>query len=1010
MPVSCRLFILAALLFAHVAEAIDFNRDVRPILSDRCFACHGPDEHDRKAGLRLDTLAGATGDLGGYAALVPGNLGESEAWQRIISTDPDEVMPPPELHKPLLDAEKEILKEWILQGGEYEMHWSYQPLEKPAVPDSELEHLVDRFIERRLADRGLQFSEEADRVTLIRRVSLDLTGLPPTPEEVEKFVQDSSPDAYEALVKRLLDSPAFGERMAVFWLDLVRYADTIGYHSDNFMEVSAYRDYVIEAFRNNLPYDRFVIEQLAGDLLPDPAESQLVASGYNRLLQSTEEGGAQAREYIAIHAADRVRNASEVFLGSTLGCAQCHDHKYDPFTMRDFYSFAAFFADVKEKPIGKRQPNFKLPTDDEKARIARLRKEIEDGQINRVLRKDPELAARLDQALDRWIEANRAKAKVEAEHWVSPKPLQVVSRARSQVEADASGQIRVKKGKPNTDVYTVEARPSGAITGFRLQVMTDPGFVKKAFTLGGNGNFVLTEVVAAKGDEILPIARAQSDFTQDGYPVGLTIDGDRQSGWAGGGHQADPQTRTAVFTLAKPVALGQGESLTIRLHQESKFGGHVFGRFRLSFTTVPEPVITESLDLPAPVVLALQSPGEEKSRQVLTEYFRTITPLLADQRSQLASLEKELEGVEKGVRTMLVSESLPEPRMIRILDRGNWMDESGEIVEPAVPAFLPHEPIEGRRANRLDLANWMMNENNPLPARTMTNRIWRLFFGKGLSTNLGDLGGQGTPPTHPDLLDWLSSQFRDSGWDLKQLITLMVTSKTYRQSSKTTPESRAADPNNAHYARQGRWRVDAEFVRDSALYLGGLLSDEIGGASVKPYQPAGYWQHLNFPRRKWEPGTGEDLYRRSLYTFWCRSFLHPAMLAFDAPSREECTAERARSNIPQQALVLLNDPQFVEASRGFATRILESGDGVGDRIDKAWKMAVSRSPSSRERSILRQVYDDQLERFEKDPAAVEAFLGIGATPLPEGLSKPELAAWTQVARTILNAYEVTSRF
>lgn len=1010
MVISRRLFILAALLFAHPTEAIDFNRDVRPILSDRCFACHGPDEHDRKAGLRLDTLAGATEDLGGYAALVPGNLEESEAWQRILSTDPDEVMPPPELHKPLKDSEKEILKKWILQGGEYEMHWSYQPLEKPAVPDSKLEHPVDRFIAKRLAEAGLQLSDEADRVTLIRRLSLDLTGLPPRPEDVDRFVQDPSPDAYGALVKRLLESPAFGERMAVFWLDLVRYADTIGYHSDNVMEVSAYRDYVIEAFRNNHPYDQFVIEQLAGDLLPDPAQSQLVASGYNRLLQSTEEGGAQAKEYIAIHAADRVRNVSEVFLGSTLGCAQCHDHKYDPFTMRDFYAFAAFFADVKEKPIGKRQPNLRLPTAEETATIARLRKEIEEGQINRVLQRDPDLAKRVDRALAQWIEESRVKAKVESEHWESPKPLKVVSRAKSQVESDASGQIKVKKGKPNTDVYTVEARPSGAVTGFRLQIMTDPGFVRKAFTLGGNGNFVLTEVVAAKGEEVLPIASAQSDFTQDGYPVALTLDGNKGSGWAGGGHQANPQTRTAVFTFANPVSLGEGESLSIRLHQESKFGGHVFSRFRLSFTTVPEPVITESADLPAPVIQALQAPEDEKTRKLLSDHFRAFTPLLAAPRNRLAALKKEVEGIEKGVRTMLVSESLPEPRMTRILDRGNWMDESGEIVEPAFPAFLPHETVEGRRANRLDLANWMMSPDNPLPARTMTNRLWKLFFGQGLSTNLGDLGGQGTPPTHPELLDWLASQFRDSGWNVKELITLMVTSKTYRQSSSTTPEMRTADPNNAHYARQGRWRIDAEFVRDSALYLSGLLSDEMCGPSVKPYQPAGYWQHLNFPRRKWEPGSGEDLYRRSLYTFWCRSFLHPAMLAFDAPSREECTAERARSNIPQQALVLLNDPQFVESSRGFAARIVDSGEGVADRIDSAWEMAVSRKPSSRERSILQQVYDDQLERFQKDPAAADAFLGIGASPLPEGLGKPELAAWTQVARTILNAYEVTSRF
>ena len=552
-------------------------------------------------------------------------------------------------------------------------------------------------------------------------------------------------------------------------------------------------------------------------------------------------------------------------------------------------------------------------------------------------------------------------------------------------------------------------------------MLPDASFPNKKGFSRGNGNFILTEVKVFFDDQPIPIAQAIADYEQKSWPVVDAIDNDKQTGWAIEGHQRPAERRVAVFRLdRKSIGNGEGSpqgegTWRVELHHDStEHPRHLIGRFRISVSEHRAAGIEDRLTLPDPVVAAIKISAEDRSdehRKTIGDYYRSIAPELAAAKQELDVAEKQLESFKNSLQTMLISKSLDEPRMSRVLPRGNWLDDSGDEVLPAVPAFLPHQPIEGRRATRLDLAHWLVSEENPLTARNFVNRLWKLFYGRGLSGNLDDLGGQGEPPTHPELLDWLAAEFRDSGWDIKHMIRLMVTSRTYAQSSVASERAHAADPLNALYSRQGRWRLEAEFVRDTALSISGLLAkDRVGGKSVKPYQPAGYWQHLNFPKRQWQADSGSALYRRGIYTFWCRTFLHPSMLAFDAPSREECTAERSRSNIPQQALVLLNDPIFVEAARVFGERIMRSGDDTDSRLTWAIHTAMTREPRAEELRVLRSLYQEQLERYAASPEDARALLQVGRADQPAAKDVGELAAWSQVARAILNAYETTSRF
>ncbi|MBI3864771.1 MAG: PSD1 domain-containing protein [Planctomycetia bacterium] len=1058
-------FVIAGLLILVVAAAqpvraaepdggrVDFNRDIRPILSDVCFNCHGPDKNQRKADLRLDVKDDVYKDRGGYKLAVAGKLDESELYSRLVDTDPKQRMPPLEALRQLTKTEIDLFKRWIEQGAEWQGHWAYIKPDRPTIPALEDEkrdgppfvrNAIDRFVLQKLREKGLAPAPEADRVTLIRRLSFDLLGLPPTSQEVQAFVDDRRDDAYEQLVDRLLGSPHFGERMAMYWLDLVRYADTNGYHGDNHEDRDMYRDWVINAFNDNMPFDRFTVEQLAGDLLPDANTVNRVASGYNRLLMTTREGGAQAKEYMAKYSADRVRNFSSVWMAGTVGCAECHDHKYDPYTTRDFYSLAAFFADIQEIPVGE-QPGTKIPTAEQAAALARIDAEI--APLRKILdAQTPEL----DAAQVAWEQSLREK-KID---WTVLKPAAAVSKQGAMLKVLEDGTILAEGANPATDQYDLKfAAPLKGVTALRLEVLPDDSFPAKGPGRAGNGNFVLNEFDVKAGDDELEWSAVTASHSQADWPVANSVDGKPETGWAILPQAG--QANEAVFQTNADAGDGAPE-FTVAM--QFNFGGsHTIGKFWLSVTSSPRPVRAGSdKGLPkniGEIFVVDAAQRSDKQKQELSAYFRTIAPQLAETRTKAAALQKQRDGLFGGVRTTLVSTS-GAPRMMRVLPRGNWLDESGDAVAPGAPAFMnPRQtPPESGRLTRVDLANWVVSPENPLTARVFVNRLWKIAFGQGLVKSMEDFGSQGVPPTHPHLLDWLAREFIEppgaaspplskggsggSGepvtagenpggatppnppllrggstpWDVKRLLRLMVTSGTYRQLSHANEALRQRDPYNQWLARQNRYRLDAELVRDNALAVSGLLVHKLGGPSARPYQPPLYWSYLNFPVREYQNDTGDGLYRRGLYTYWCRTFLHPSLKAFDAPTREECTAERPRSNTPLQALVLLNDPTYVEAARAFAERIVRDGGAeTASRLNFAYQQSLSRPVRPKEAELLTALLAKHLENYKADPKSADELLHVGARPLPAGLDAPELAAWTSVARVIFNLHETMTR-
>ncbi|HSU55514.1 MAG TPA: PSD1 and planctomycete cytochrome C domain-containing protein [Candidatus Dormibacteraeota bacterium] len=1039
-----RFFVFVAVAFLSASQSIfaagkssssiSYNRDVRPILSDNCFYCHGPDPNKRKAKMRLDIREEALKK----EAFVPGKPEASELVRRIFATDPEDMMPPPKSNKKLSAAQKETLRKWIAAGAKYELHWAYQKPAKPSIPPGA--NPLDFLVQQRLKAVDLSPNPEADRRTLARRLYFDLVGLPPKPEEVDAFARDKSRDAVSRLVDKLLASPHYGERMAIGWLDVVRFADTIGYHSDTPRNIWPYRDYVIKAFNDDKPFDQFTREQIAGDLLPHSSQEEKVGSAFNRLLLSTEEGGAQPKDYEARMLTDRVRAIGTVWLGQTIGCAQCHDHKFDPITSRDFYSMGAFFADIQEPIIGKREDGMLVPNDAQAAQLTKLANDVKNLEAD-YNGPHPEL----NDSYLKWEQEQSRYASLER-LWVELAPAAAKSAGKAKLKVNADKSILVSGPNPDKDTYTLTfTNLPSTIEGLRLEALPDPSLPGQGPGRAGNGNFVLSRIQCVLKhtngtSDTISFTNAVASFEQARSDTGITnqfwdaasvvnpASHEDSVGWA-----ILPQAGTRlqlIAVCASTTQVNPEDKLKIELRHKSVHAQHALGHFRISVTTNLEAVNRPKLFGPAPEIADLFAVEPEKRSQAqkdkLWAEFKKTAPPLTEVRQKLEATRKAKTDYETPLPHCLVSVSSDKPRAVRILPRGNFLDETGDIVHPALPGYLKAswEPLLARRSmaasrdssaapakvTRLDLAEWLVSPENPLTARVTMNRLWKQFFGGGIAKSLDDFGAQGEPPKNQELLDWLACEFTDSGWDLKHIVRLMLNSRTYRQSSVLSKKAAIHDPYNREFSAQGRWRFEAELVRDDALAVSDLLVPKIGGPSVKPYQPDGYWENLNFPPRTYQQSTGEDQYRRGLYVWWQRSYLHPSLLAFDAPTREECVAERNRSNIPQQALVLLNDPTYVEASRAFAARILtEAGTSTDARIRWAWRKALEREPRTDERSVATDLLQKHLAEYRSDTKAADALLHVGLAPISDKLDHAELAAWTSVARLVLNLHETITR-
>ncbi|MBI3470063.1 MAG: PSD1 domain-containing protein [Candidatus Solibacter usitatus] len=1008
---------------------VSFNRDIRPIMSDTCFRCHGPDKNARMAGLRLDLRDEALKPAASRAVpIVPGDPERSAVVQRVLANDA-RVMPPKYAHKELTPAQKELIRRWVAEGARYEGHWAYAPVKRPAVPAG-ARYPIDAFVQARLARDGLAPAPEADQRTLLRRLALDLTGLPPTSAEVEAFAKDRSPEAYEKVVDRLLASPRYAEKQTMHWLDAVRYADTCGFHGDNPFPAWPYRDFVLRSFRDNKPFDQFTREQLAGDLLPDATVEQKIASAYNRLNRTSAEGGVQPKEYLAKYAADRVRTTSTVWLGSTMGCAECHDHKFDPFAARDFYSMKAFFADIQETGLvpdnGPKAwgTQLALPSEAQRERMEQIRRQLAatrlklderaTGLAARRAEWEREILRRYDSGELAWRYQRPVSAESANGATLTIYNDELVESSSPGVPPRPGEGLIVASGpNPDNETYTVTLKPgAGVWTALGVEVVQDEGLAGVRVARGAD-RLVLTEVEAG-----VPFAMATSNLGNRSpeLPAMAAMDGDPKTGW-GVATYGENRNLFLALRFARPLRTEADSRLVVRLRHDSDYRRATIGRFRLALSpgehSWPEASRggKASGGLPEAVLAALRAPEEKRSetqQKAVLGHFQWAAAEMQPLALEVAKLEAEMGLLDAAIPRVVVAES-GDPAQTRILPRGNWMDDSGEIVEPAIPAFLGKLDTGGRRATRLDLANWLVSPANPLTARVFANRLWRQFFGTGLSKTLDDLGSQGEWPVHAELLDWLAAEFRES-WDIKRLVRTIVLSRTYRQSSRTTPQLAERDPDNRLLARQSRFRADAEIVRDIALAVSGLLVEKFGGPSARPYQPDGYLAALNFPKREYSASRLEDLYRRGLYTLWQRTFLHPSLATFDAPTREECTANRTNSNTPLQALVLLNDPTYVEAARVFAQKILqEGGRGLEDRVTWAFLRALSRKPTPQERRTLAVLYRKSLARFQAAPADAKEFLQAGEAPLLREAKPAELAALTAVARAILNLHETITR-
>lgn len=1013
-------------------QAVTFNRDVRPILAGACFQCHGFDAANRKANLRLDTPEGATAtNTHQRRAITPGNLAASEAWRRITSTNQEEVMPPPSSEKTLKPEQLAVLKRWIEQGAAYQKHWAFEPPVRPPLPAVRqaqwAKNDLDRFVLAKLESSGLAPSAEASREILARRVTLDLTGLSPTLAELDAFLADQSPDAFEKLVDRLLASPRYGEHFARYWLDAARYGDTHGLHLDNERSLWPYRDWVVGAFNQNLPFDQFTVQQLAGDLLPNPSRDQLIASGFNRCNVTTSEGGAIDEEFQVRYAVDRVETTSTIWLGLTMGCAVCHEHKLDPITQKEFYQMFSLFNNLTEKPMDGNAllppPVLRLPDADQQRQLDELEAQ----------------AKPLKESLQKALAGFQYQDPATLTNAPKPKPADLV-----WVEDDFPAGAKPQVNPGDAPVHWTTAPASPVLSGSRALHQRSERLTQVYF------DHVQEPMTVGPGDRFFAYVYLNPTNLPKAVMLQFHVGGawSRRANWGDAdaipyGKKNTPEKRQA----GKLPAAGKWVRLEVALDQLSlrpgdKINGLAFTqsggeawwdkagllavndpaqnpnvsfkawvaaeRRVLKQSTRPEPI--KDLLKKAPAKL---EPGQEKTLRdyFLENVYDGFGPEYAGTRAGLNKLRAQREAIEAKVPATMISHELDKPRPAWVLVRGQY-DKHGEPVGPGVPAVLPPLP-RSETTNRLTLARWLVDPQHPLTARVTVNRFWQQFFGVGLVKTSEDFGAKGEYPSHPELLDWLATEFVKQGWDLKRFVRMLVTSATYRQDSKVTPRLAEADPENRLLARGPRYRMDAEELRDNALFLSGLLNPAMGGRGVRPYQPAGIWEAVGYTTSntaKYTQDHGDALYRRSLYTFWKRTAPPPPMTIVDAPSREACRVRRERTDTPLQALLLLNETQYVEAARQLGYRMLTQGGATdAERLSFGFRLATSRQPSSRECQVLAASLAAQRARFARQPELAQQAIAVGESPAPAGVAPVELAAYAMAASLILNLDETLNK-
>ena len=1031
--------------------AVEFDRDIRPLLTDRCYACHGPDEAARTTQLRFDTREGAFADLGGYRAIVPGDPERSEMFKRITAAEEARRMPPVYSGLELDKKEIELIRSWIEQGARWQRHWSFIPPERPVLPqvadEAWTRNPIDTFVLDRLRKERLGPSPGADETVLIRRVTLDLTGLPPTPEEVDAFLADDSPRAYENVVDRLLRSPRYGEHMALNWLDAARYADSNGYQTDGERTMWRWRDWVIEAFNANMPFDRFTVEQLAGDMLPQPTLEQRIATGFNRNHRGNGEGGIIADEFAVEYVVDRVETTATVWLGLTLGCARCHDHKYDPFSQKEFYRTFAFFNNIPERgkvyKYGNSPPIIKAPTRPQQEQLAELQEKLDQAE-----RDFQALEPELDRAQRQWETSFRKQRPLHwsiAEGLLGHFPLDGRARGwRRPLPASAKGnqaKSRFKDGRPEFsrgkigkaagfdgrrfidagdlgdfgfyDRFSLgawiypEGEQGGAIVSRTLELEKEKGY--RVALLDGK---VHVNLVVRWLDDSIRVETERTLAPDRWHHLMVTYDGSRTSKAIRIYVDGKPEKFKVLvddlnltFENQEPFRIGSGGGAASRFHG-------LIDEVRVYDRALP-PHEVKVVATSTAINHITRKPPDRRSQaetDKLRAYFlqKHAPKPVRQAHRRILDLQKQKTALLETVPTTMVMQEREEPRETFLLLRGAY-DQPGEKVSPGVPEILGGG-ASGRFRNRLDLARWLVDPGNPLTPRVVVNRYWQRLFGRGLVATVEDFGSQGERPTHPALLDWLATEFVRTGWDLKALQKTLVMSATYRQSSRATPELLARDPENLLLARGPRQRLSAQAIRDQALFVGGLLVEKLGGPSVKPYQPAGLWEELAGDIA-YNQSTGEDLYRRSLYTFWKRTIAPPSMMNFDAAAREMCTVRVSRTNTPLQALNLMNDVTFVEAARGLAQRVLSEPESRShaDRIARAFRLATSRRPTAEEGKILLASLEAQLASYRSDRKAARELVDTGESPLSKGLDSREVAAYTAVASLILNLDETITK-